>query len=41
MTGDVEVRYPAVSVVDDEEAAKQLEVTVGTVKKSNAGITSR
>ena len=41
MSGHIDVQDPPSSVFDDEEALEQRNVTVGTVKKSKAVITSR
>jgi len=41
MTRDIEVQDPAAIVFDHEETAKHRNVTLTTVKKINATITSR
>jgi hypothetical protein len=41
MPGHIEVEDPAASMRDYEEAYSNWKFTAGTVKKSNAGITSR
>ena len=41
MLRDIEVQDLAALVLNDEETVQQFEVTVGTVKKSRATVTSR